>query len=720
MARKSPATPTRVVLGISTFGRDAYLRDAIQSFTQTRSRDLDWTVVVSDDGSGHWDSGVGRILEDAGVPYLALRHGGWRIAALTNSTLDVGFSLGADVVFCANDDIIFTGAGWDTEYVNAIAKSGVEHLVHFDPKWGEPTHDMHKDLLRSMTTGARAQGAFFTVTRKVFSEVGYLDEVNFWGRGFAHVDYTHRCCLAGFNDHEKLWDAAGGSELIRLQPRERYVQSADWDDPQVKLPVSNFQRQRRQAVIDAREHAHLGFANARLLRSPPVILQAAGLKSASLERLESAGLADAPRHFALHGFDARVLNLRSDVRKWAMASSQLADVGIVPERASGLDGSDGAFDEEWGEYVNNGLVTPLDRALGRKAISSRGALAYLGGVGTVIRSALHRRARGVLLFDDDVMVSSDFDAGLVAALRELPDAWNILYLGWTPRGPHPARAFRGSLSHSDGKCNGSFAVAISERIFDELLAGISAKEEPFDEILRRVDLEHPDRGFIISPPLVMPIVTTSAIRSARSQIKFAAEGQWEWSHFVGAIEHAFDPSDSAEGLIETLAVVVPEFDQSVFRLATWLSCDPCPSTRIVWICAEIDGSARLARSVARLDPRFSALVFDIAQPMPTTLASFERHSSDTIRFIDSTTALDVLKESGLRSPIRSLFDHALEGRPGAGLSTGGVLKSLICREPQPEPVVERLDIDLACRTVGNSPGSVMFWGENGLETLHDH
>ena len=67
-------------------------------------------------------------------------------------------------------------------------------------------------------------GVFFTFNREILARVGYFDSANFGLWKNEHNDYSVRCCLAGFNRVNRLYDAYRSQDYIRMCD-EGYVSS---------------------------------------------------------------------------------------------------------------------------------------------------------------------------------------------------------------------------------------------------------------------------------------------------------------------------------------------------------------------------------------------------------------------------------------------------------------------------------------------------------------
>lgn len=207
----------RCVLAVTTYNRLHYLQECLSGFLRTRSEDLNWTVMVADDGS---TDGTLPYLERFPLDYLVVnpRCG---VAHQTNTLLQILAGRDFDYCFKCDDDIVFRKPGWDRLYVRAVRASGWDHLAFDHPEFngGDWCRDYRLDQpvrrgpLLAMVAAEGVKGCFYTLTPRVLKRVGYLDSVNFF-HGLEHTDYSLRCGRAGLASPELAFDAAGSHAFL--------------------------------------------------------------------------------------------------------------------------------------------------------------------------------------------------------------------------------------------------------------------------------------------------------------------------------------------------------------------------------------------------------------------------------------------------------------------------------------------------------------------------
>jgi hypothetical protein len=517
-----------LLLGVTTFNRKRYLQRFVESFGETCSRDYRWTLIIGDDGSTDGSVEFARDLRLPGIDVVVIENKARGIAGQTNTILAAARSIGFDFGFMCDDDIYFDGPGWDDLYVRAAVESGVEHLVFHDPSWKPPMHEHRKGALRSFVGAGDCMGCFYTFTPQLLAALGALDEVNFPVRGHSHVDFTHRACRAGFNEASTLWDAEESTRFIRLWSREEYVETIDWAAPEVKRALNDEERARRSALIAEPERIYVPPADPEPWR-PGSRVTACGPRAPEVSRaLEVVDRLRPPSRTDLLFDQAFVLNLRHQRQRFNSTAGQLATVGIPFERWPGVDGNDEQVVEDWRRYHAVGPITKVERQIGRRAIQSPGAWAYLLGMRGLLQEASRRRLRRIAVFDDDVYLHRSFSDLFDRVAEDLPEEFSLLFLGATQRAWEGVHFAGERLHHPDEHTDGSYAVVIDHSVFSELIERINAFEAPFDAgPLRDIVRSQPERCFVASPSLAIPDVAVSDIRSARDQGEMASLARWK-------------------------------------------------------------------------------------------------------------------------------------------------------------------------------------------------
>ena len=239
------------VIGIITFNRCEYLEKCINSLIKTFNKNIDYTVIIANGNSkDKTNYYVNNLSFDDNISLVVINNEKHFIYRQSNSILKFSSNLKFDFGFLINDDLIFKKSGWDIEYYNAYLNTNYDHLVYFDKKFKTHDHQIYNRYLQSFCKPKNCQGAFFTFTKKLINEVGYLDEENFKIRGHSHIDFTLRCCRLNFNDNTNLYDLKNSENYLELN-NDDYISSF------IKLPfelrelykVNIYEQEKRNKIL---------------------------------------------------------------------------------------------------------------------------------------------------------------------------------------------------------------------------------------------------------------------------------------------------------------------------------------------------------------------------------------------------------------------------------------------------------------------------------------
>ena len=243
---------------ITTYNRLPFLKRCLESFLATVSHPAIWHIIIADDGSS--DGTLAYIKRLSLVhPIHLIKNKRVGVHNQKNLILQFLSKTAFQVAFIADDDIFFKQKNWDGLYLNQITQTTFKHLVYYDMKWN-PSHNL-KNPIRSgplicHTQPTTLQGALFTITPEVIHEVGYFDVEQFGFKGLGHLDYSLRCCRAGFNDPFSPFDVAHSNDYIELQ-KENYVRSVPLSfDRRINPPEVV---ERKVALLSREERKYIAF-----------------------------------------------------------------------------------------------------------------------------------------------------------------------------------------------------------------------------------------------------------------------------------------------------------------------------------------------------------------------------------------------------------------------------------------------------------------------------
>jgi len=133
-----------------------------------------------------------------------------------------------------------------------------------------------------------------------------------------------------------------------------------------------------------------------------------------------------------------------------------------------------------------------------------------------IKLAKENNWEEVIIMDDDVILSEDFQKGIKFCLRIVPPDWQHIFLGG-----HiymmPAPVFQPSVIPSHFKVSGSYCYILRKTAYDILLEELSLFELPVDDAIEKIYLrEQRIKSYIFFPFLAYPNIDTSYIWNTES------------------------------------------------------------------------------------------------------------------------------------------------------------------------------------------------------------
>lgn len=213
----------KLLILITTYNRIDYLKQLVDSILKYKNAKHYYTIVINDDGSSggtaEYINKLANTNKHKNISYklnFSYHQNGHHA---NNALMLYGQHIDYDFGFKMDDDLFITKKGWEDIYINYAKETGYSHLVFHDYEWSNP----------NKITPSTCQGAFFTFTKEVIQKVGYIDELSFPRRGWGHGDWTARACRFGFNNEQGLHDAPNSNEYIKLQSRNNYVLTPNYE-----------------------------------------------------------------------------------------------------------------------------------------------------------------------------------------------------------------------------------------------------------------------------------------------------------------------------------------------------------------------------------------------------------------------------------------------------------------------------------------------------------
>ena len=209
----------KLILAITTYNRKDYLERCLNSWFLNRNKDVEYEIIIADDGSTDDTLAFCQTLVDnvpLGFPKTTIiKNKRIGVSNQTNTIIKELENRDFDLCFKVDDDVYFQKQGWDDLYLNAIQETGFQHLIFIPEVFCDKSAEIIKlKSLESRINSFLLPGLFYTLTPEIIRTVGYFDCRAFGPAHSGHVDYSYRCCHAGFNSAKNPFDAANSNLFI--------------------------------------------------------------------------------------------------------------------------------------------------------------------------------------------------------------------------------------------------------------------------------------------------------------------------------------------------------------------------------------------------------------------------------------------------------------------------------------------------------------------------
>lgn len=240
-----------------------------------------------------------------------------------------------------------------------------------------------------------------------------------------------------------------------------------------------------------------------------------------------------------------VVSLEKQIEKRLKVQKQLDDYGLHHEVVKATNGYEGKVLSHYERYTKTPIgelkyfkeYAFIEKRRKIKLIESPGAMGYIYTYIEIVEQAKKHGYKNILILEDDIILCHNFVDRLKSFLAKLPRSWKILNLG-ASQYQWDSFDYMEALENGYYKpriieSKGSFAIALNEAVFDELLENQKKFEAAFDNIPLNVIYEkYQGECFNVFPYLVMPDVSVSTIRGNRDQYEHANRMKWWIGDFV--------------------------------------------------------------------------------------------------------------------------------------------------------------------------------------------
>lgn len=239
-----------------------------------------------------------------------------------------------------------------------------------------------------------------------------------------------------------------------------------------------------------------------------------------------------------------LVNLNKSKKERLRVFKHLNSCGVSVQRWNATNGYQGAPLAHYEQYKSRQLGTlrrfsrfnEREIKRGKGFIESAGAVGYIYTYLSILNDAKKNRYEKILIIEDDIILCKDFETKFEEFISNVDEDWKILQLGasqygWNSFNEDDAVKLGHYYPKQLDTC-GSFAIAISQDVIDELIEVESSFEAPFDNLpLGEIYEKYLGKCYVCYPNIVMPDVTDSNIRGGRDQFLHGERMKWEVENF---------------------------------------------------------------------------------------------------------------------------------------------------------------------------------------------
>ena len=236
-----------------------------------------------------------------------------------------------------------------------------------------------------------------------------------------------------------------------------------------------------------------------------------------------------------------VISLKNEIRNKQIISDMFNKHNINFEF---IDAVEGKNNDECIEIFNKYQQEPLfgknshimEHKLNKKLISNLGEVGYLKSWEKIILNAIDNNLDNILIFDDDVILHKNFNCLIVDYLYYI-NKYKVINLGnseFCAKDLIDFNKINDNLSYYNctDLTDGSFAVAVHNSIYSELLQLIRRFNAPLDTgCLRDLYIKYPNECYSCSPNISIAWVGKNGIHNKKDMYKTAIKLNWNLNNY---------------------------------------------------------------------------------------------------------------------------------------------------------------------------------------------
>jgi hypothetical protein len=214
---------THFYIGITSFKRDNYLKESLNSLILTLNANYFFTIFIAkgldllDNEDKNLENYLKKIFSKFKNVNLIINYSYLHyIYYSSNYILKYSNNIKYNFGFILNDDILFKN-NWYIEYYNSSIKNNIQHLCWLENN--KNTVYINEKKLKHKGDVLKSNGVLLTFNKNVVDKVGYFNETEYKVRGQSHLEWSLRCCNAGFNNKYTFYDVINSNNLIYLNTK---------------------------------------------------------------------------------------------------------------------------------------------------------------------------------------------------------------------------------------------------------------------------------------------------------------------------------------------------------------------------------------------------------------------------------------------------------------------------------------------------------------------
>jgi GR25 family glycosyltransferase involved in LPS biosynthesis len=212
------------------------------------------------------------------------------------------------------------------------------------------------------------------------------------------------------------------------------------------------------------------------------------------------------------------LNLEERKDRWNRVLNQFLELNINVQRWNAISGNQ-ISDDLLQDYNPNGINGEEASEIG--VVENKNAIGCLLSHIEIIKDAKLKGYKKILIFEDDVIIDKSINLKIKESLKI---NWKLLYLGASQfdwKGIETINGF-----YKSHKTLGTFAYAVDETIYDEIIETFENNKKSIDNLLTLIQEKYNKECYTFSPNIVISDVEDSDIRQSKNIIDYAIKNKW--------------------------------------------------------------------------------------------------------------------------------------------------------------------------------------------------